>query len=361
MNYDSRELCLIWLDSFIGLEYKHKKEIFEKLSDNLSISSLLSDCGERLRAAIGEGRYATLKNSANTGYLDYVLEGLERRKIKAVTVKSKDYPELLSNIDLPPLVLYTKGDTGLLKSETFSIVGSRKNLPLSLGIAKNYTEKLCEAGFTVVTGIAEGIDETVLATALAVNGKAISVIAGGLNHVYPSSNNALADKIAERGLLISEQPPEVRPMPYLFPIRNRIISGLSKGLLLVSGGEKSGTVYTVDYALSYGRDVFAIPYSIGVESGKLCNKIIKEGAMLSDSPSDILLHYGKTPRNIEETEYSEEEKRVISALKEGPKHIEKICALTGMDVAKLSPTLMNLEIEGKICKTGTNVYGLVSD
>ena len=360
MVYTKEELRLIWLDSFVNFEYKHKKALCDCLSGDVPIGDFLKNGKQDIITAVGEEQYSTLFNSASKNYLDFILNGLERNGIRAVTLKSAEYPELLKNTDLPPLVLYCKGDVSLLKSETFSIVGSRKNIPLSLGIAKTFTEELCTAGYTVVTGIAEGVDGKVLETVLSVGGKAISVVAGGLNNVYPAINRALCDKVAASGLVISEQTPEVKPMPYMFPVRNRIISGLSKGLLLVSGGLKSGTAYTVETALSYGRDVFSVPYSVGVASGAYCNKIIKDGAMLVDSPNDILSYYGKATGKVSVREYSEEEKAVLSSLNDGSLHIEKICEKAGVSVADAMRILTVLEIEGKIYKTGANVYGLIS-
>ena len=362
MKYNAKELCLIWLDSFIGLEYKHKKAIFDKLGEgDLSLAYFLKESKEDIIAAIGENQYATLLNSARKDYLKFILNSLERGGITAITSESEDYPELLKNTDIPPLVLYAKGRKELLNSQTFAIVGSRRSIPLSLGIAKNFTENLCSAGFTLVTGIAEGVDQTVLETALKCGGNVISVIAGGLFNVYPASNKALADSVAENGLIISEQPPEVKPMPYMFPVRNRIISGISNGVLVVSGRNKSGTVYTAETALAYGRDVFAVPYSVGVESGAYCNKLIKEGAFLADSPEDILSHYGKCVDDVKEEGYTEEEKEILSSLKDGSLHIEKICEITGKTVVEITSVLTVLEIKGKIFKTGTNVYGLVSN
>lgn len=360
MGYTKEELRLIWLDSFINLEYKHKKFLYDAFSRGETVSGFLEKRKDEIVSATCDGQYASLCNSANKEYMDFVVSGLERNGVKAITIDSEEYPELLKNTDIPPLILYTKGDTSLLKSETFSIVGSRKNVPVSLATAKTFTEKLCAAGYTVVTGIAEGVDATVLETAISCGGRAISVVAGGLNNVYPAQNRALFERVTENGLAISEQPPEVKPMPYMFPVRNRIISGLSKGMLLVSGGLKSGTVYTVETALLCGRDVFAVPYGVGVESGAYCNKIIKDGAMLADCPEDILSYYGKETEETADREYTDKERAVIGALKDGSLHIDKICEKAGVSVADAMRILTVLEIEGKIYKAGTNVYGRLS-
>lgn len=352
------ELSLLWLDSFLGLEYLHKQELYKLIDGKKDIKALIESGREYIENNVGKDKYSLILASANQTYLDYVLESLERKTVTAVTVASDGYPEALKNITCPPLVLYCKGDVSLLKTENkFGIVGSRKSLPLSIRIAENYTEELIDAGFTPVTGIAEGVDKTVIETAVKKKAKAVSVIAGGFDNVYPKSHENLLNVLSENGLVISEQPPEVAPKPYLFPIRNRIIAGLSRGVLIVSGGKPSGTFYTAEYAEEFGRDVFAVPYGIGVSSGVGCNELIKRGAMLTDTPRDITDYYGiKTERR--EVILSETEKAIVEVLSEGGVHIDKICSALGKKIFEISPVLSMLEIKGIIVKNGINGYGL---
>lgn len=359
IKYDKKELCLIWLDSFLGLEYKHKYELYKRASESgQPISELLQSSKDYLLSEIGAEAFGTLASSCTAGYLQFVTDGLSRRGVAAVTVESADYPEGLLNTPCPPLVLYAKGDTKLLKSKSFGIVGSRKSLPLSVKIAENYTEELCGAGFTVVTGIAEGIDSAVLKSALNCGGKAISVIAGGFDHVYPASNRDLFERVGKNGLAISEHPPEVSPKPFHFPVRNRIISALAKGVLIVRGALKSGTLYTAEYAEEYGKDLFAVPYSPGIESGAGCNDLIKRGAILTDNPNDILDFYGIKKQNAKKIVLTDSEREIINALKNGELHIEKLSGVLGKRVFEITPTLSILEIKGLVVKTG-NVYGLI--
>ncbi len=357
MKYSAKELCLIWLDSFLGLEYKHKNEIYKIIEDKSDIKRLLSSAKDYIESKIGVSEYQTLLSSANNGYLEYLLDGLNKRGIIAVTIDSDIYPEKLKDITCPPLVLYCKGKVELLNSESFAIVGSRKSLPSSIGYAKEFAAAIGKAGLTLVTGIAEGVDITVIKEALKSGVPIISVTAGGLDHIYPAANAEIFNEVSKSGLAISEYPPEVVPKPFNFPIRNRIIAGLSKGVLIVSAKIKSGTMYTAEYALDFGRDIFAVPYSPGIESGAGCNELIKRTAILADSPNDILSYYNL---NTEEKELhlSEEEQELVSVLKNGSLHIEKIAKLLGKKVYEITPTLSMLEIKGVVIKSGINLFGL---
>ena len=359
MKYSTKELCLIWLDSFIGLEYKHKAELYKKLNSESKIKDFIQENKGYILEFIGENNYNTLINSANGEYLNFVLEGLNRAGVKAITIDSENYPEELKEIDIPPLVLYTIGNLELLKNKKFSIVGSRKNLPISLKIAEDYADKLCEAGLTLVTGIAEGVDKAVLLAGLK-HKKIISVVAGGFNCIYPKTNIDVFNKVCENGLAISESPPDVNPMPYFFPVRNRIIAGLGIGTLVVSGAKKSGTMYTAEFAEEYGKDLFCVPYSIGVKSGEGTNELIKKGALLTDTPNDIIDFYNLEVKESK-IELTKEEKEVVAVIREGLTHIEQIALKTKKIAAELLATLSMLEIKGVVVKDGVNSYSIIKD
>ena len=357
-KYSNAELCLLWLDSFNGLEYKHKKEIYKLINGKDSIKELLVKSKEYIILNVGENEYNNLINSANQPYLSYLTETLSRKNITCITIESEDYPLSLKDTPFAPLVLYTKGDVSLLKSECFAMVGSRKCLPISVKLAERFATELSTNGFTLVTGIAQGIDETVLKAGLETSGKVISVLGGGFDVIYPKSNTELVDKIAEKGLVISEYPPEVVSKPHHFPIRNRIIAGLSKGVLVVSAGMRSGTQYTANYAMEYGRDLFAIPYSIGIESGAGCNDLIKRGALLVDSVKDVLEFYNIEEKQSIKREFTADEHQIITALSEGEMHVEKLCRKIGRQAYEILPLLSALEIEGIVSRNGINVFGL---
>ena len=357
MKYSEKELCLIWLDSFIGLEYKHKSILYQNLGEVKGIKAFIEKNAEYIKREIGENNYQTLINSANAEYLDYVLSSLDKSEVRAITIDSDNYPSSLLQTDIPPLVLYAKGNIDLLDTEMFAIVGSRKSLPLSIKTAEKYATALSDAGLTLVTGIAEGVDKAVIESGLK-TGRIISVIAGGFNRLYPASHTGLFEEVCAKGLALSEHPLDVAPQPYFFPARNRIIAGLSKGTLVVSGSKKSGTKYTATFAEEYGRDLFAIPYNVGVTSGEGCNELIKLGAHLTDVPEDILDFYNLS-KVEEEITYSQEEKEVLLALENGSLHIEKISSITGKKPFELTAILSALEIKGAVVKVGSNVYSKI--
>lgn len=357
-KYTNAELCLIWLDSFVGLEYKHKQTLYQMIQGKADIKELLEKGRDYIIQSIGEKEYSTLMHSANKEYLDFTLSTLERKGITVVTIESQDYPQSIINTPVPPLVLYCKGNVSLLSEKSIAIVGSRKSLPQSLKIAENYTETFCQNGFVVVTGIAEGVDSTVLKTALHCGEKAISVLAGGFDNLYPASNITLVQEVEKHGLVITEHIPEISPRPYLFPVRNRIIAGLSQATVVISGGIKSGTVYTAEYAEEYGREVFAVPYSIGISSGAGCNELIKKGAILTDTPQDILNFYGIENKR-ERVQLTPEQKEIIALLSDGEMHVENICKALNKKIFEITPIISIMEINKIIVKNGTNVYGLI--
>lgn len=358
-SYTNRELCLIWLDSFVGLEYKHKLELYEKISGASGIKNLIEQNKDYLISTVGEKQYTTLLSSANPEYFKFIMDGLAERSVKVVTIDSEDYPDSLKVAPCPPLVLYVKGDEKLLNEQNvFGIVGSRRSIPLSITLAKEYTETLVDVGFITVTGIAEGIDEAVLKATILKGGKAITVIGGGFDNVYPASNVKLLEEVVKNGgVAVAEYPPSTIPKPFHYPVRNRIIAALSKGVLVVSGGLKSGTSYTAEYAVEMSKDLFAVPYSVNVPSGAGCNELIKKGAILTDKPSDILEFYKIESKKESAIDLSEEEKSIIKVLSDGEMHVEKMAQTLGRATYALAPVLSVLEIKGLVIKSG-NVYGL---
>ncbi len=360
MKYNQKELSLIWLDSFVGLSYKHKKKLYEYVGEQVNIKDLLSNGKNYLVSELGEQVYNTVYSSANKFYLDSILDGLDKRNVVCVTLESENYPELLKQTEFSPLVLYAKGDLSLLNDQLFAVVGSRRSLPVQNNLAKSFADELQYAGFTLVTGIAEGVDKAVIETALKGNGKVISVLASGFDNVYPSAHKNIVDEVVKKGLVITEYAPETVAKPYHFPIRNRIIAGLSCGTLVVSGDLRSGTMYTAEYCIDYGRHLFSVPYTPGMASGRGCNYLIKNGAVLVDGIEDILEFFGKKMPKIKHV-LTVEEQKIVDVLKDGQLHIEQISKKIGQPVYALLSVLSQLEIKGIILKNGTNVYGLKKD
>lgn len=212
--------------------------------------------------------------------------------IYCITVFEEEYPYLLKQIFDPPWVLYVKGNKELLmKQKTLAVVGTRK--PTSYGIeALNLIlPPLIKQDFTIISGVAEGIDAVAHQVTLRENGQTIGVLGGGLFHLYPKSNLQLALTMMKRGLLLSEMPPARRSEPWMFPMRNRIISGMSQGLFVVEARERSGTLITAQAAMEQGRDVFALPGNILNTHSIGTNQLIQDGAKLVLSTVDIEEEY----------------------------------------------------------------------
>lgn len=205
-------------------------------------------------------------------------EYLFKKNINYVTYSSSLYPEKLKYITNPPYVIFYKGDISLLDYNMVAIVGSRKNTSYGEQVTKFITSELYNISYGVISGVAAGIDSIAHREILSMGGKTIGVLGCGIDIIYPRFNRYLYDKISEKGLLISEFLPGTKPMAYNFPRRNRIISALSNGVIVIEASSKSGSLITVDYALNQSKDVMVVPGPIFNESSKGCNLLIHQGA-----------------------------------------------------------------------------------
>lgn len=356
MGYTREEKTIIWLDSFLSLDYARKVKISALCK---GLFELVSDFPRYKRAVsqiAGEGVCAEMERSLDSSrYLEELLCSYARKGIFCITYYSDSYPVSLKEIDNPPLVLYCKGNKQLLSDwRKLAIVGSRRTSANILKLTEEFSAALGEA-FTIVTGIADGADTAAIRGALPC-GKIISVLANGFDHVYPECNRNLLDKIIESGLVVTEYPPAVLPHKYNFPVRNRIIAGLSDGVLVVSGGLKSGTRHTAKYAFEYGREVFAFPYNIGAESGAVCNNIIKEGGKLVENLVDISAAFGIHLTEKEEIPLNETEREILELLRRGEAHISELSKITGKKIYELQPVLVSLEMKRRVADCGGNRY-----
>ncbi len=356
MTYDKNELAIIVLDSILGLEYKHKVKILSQVKNPSQLFEFKGNLKQEIEPILGLTQAKIVSLAFDKSYVDMVLKSLEKFKTKCVTYLSNLYPEGLQNINPKPLVLYCNGNENLLKrKDMFAIVGSRKTLPNVCEIVESWSKTLTESGAVLVTGTAGGADMRVIKGALG-SGNIISVVAGGRNFVYPSYNKKLIDEVEKFGLVISEQPPEMKSMPYMFPVRNRIIAGLTKGVLIASGEKTSGARHTASFALDYGREVFAIPYSIGITQGELPNDLIKSGAMLCDSVEDILSFLELEKFEEEKIDLEEDELACLNAIKDGISDANLLVEKLNMKTFELAPILSMLEIQGFIVNVGGNRY-----
>lgn len=269
------------------------------------------------------------------------------------------YPPLLGTISNPPPVLYVTGDPALLGQSQLAIVGSRNPSPGGRELAEEFAAFAAGAGLAVTSGLALGIDAAAHAGALAGNGKTVAVMATGPDRIYPARNRALAERIVvQGGALVTEFRPGTPPLPEHFPRRNRIISGLSLGTLVVEATLKSGSLITARYAGEQGREVFAIPGSIRSPLSRGCHALIRDGAILVEQPSDMLaaLDTPMTPewmpvseaREVETEALDPEYRLLLDALGFNPVTADTIATRTGLTAQAVSSMLLILELRGEV-------------
>ena len=304
-----------------------------------------------------DGLKAALKRKAYDG----LIADMDKHKVYAVTCFSDAFPESLRHIDDSPYVLFCRGNVKLLATDCLGVVGTRKITSYGKRVTHDFVTVLSEY-FTIVSGLAYGVDAVAHETTLAEGGKTIAVLGGGLINVYPTANQGLADRILlSGGLLISEYGMNATPFQYRFPHRNRIVSGLSKGLLVCQAGAKSGTNSTVECALQQGRDVFVVPGEIYDQSYAGSNRLIKsmQGACVT-TPRDIVDYYGLDRVDAQKANYqiSIEEQLVVNALSYGQLTFDQLVAQTGIAPADLNFLLANLELRSIIAKLPGNCYRL---
>lgn len=355
MSYSLDERNVIIADSLEGLTYTQKRAFLcaadEKHPQHIKYADLLIK-------SLGGGVYNKLKALfCDRDYRNGVARGLSSRGITCVTIKSPDYPELLKNTPAPPLVLYCKGRAELLRGDCFAVVGSRRTPAGTLAACKKISGELAQK-FTVVTGIADGADTAAIQGAVG-SGNIICVLPGGHDYIYNSSNAALIKEVEQKGLTISEWSPKTPVQKFMYSVRNRIIAGLARGVLVVSAPKKSGALITAGYAADYGREVFAFPHSLGVSSGEGCNNLIKNGAMLCQNVLDILSDFGLEYKS-ENIPLTAAEQKVLDCLRNsGSAHIQAIARAAGIKVFEAVTILSSLEIKGLVARSGGNTYQAV--
>lgn len=285
-------------------------------------------------------------------------------EIKTININNANYPEALKEIKNPPKVLYFRGELKN-KENCFAVVGARWCSLYGKQVALEFAGQLAEAGLTIVSGLAPGIDTFSHQAVVDANRRTIAVLGTGLDKesVYPKQNLDLAEKILEKGgCLISEYPSGTRGTRFTFPERNRIISGLSLGVLVVEAKEKSGALITAGYAFSQKRKIFSVPGPIHSLNSRGPHALIKKGAKLAESVDDILkeLNLPCLTPDVKHNEIGDnpEENLILKALKEEALYIDKIIEKTKLPAAAAASTLAILEIKGRIRNLGGNTFAL---
>lgn len=306
------------------------------------------------------------KIQKNFSNIDLEFKEMESFGIKILSIEDEVYPKNLKNIFDPPYVIYYMGDINLINKFCISIVGSRKPTPYGLFAARKFAKELAQMEVVIVSGLALGIDTQAHKSALESNGKTIGVLGTSFDNIYPRSNQTfLGEMISSGNLVISEYPLNKRTLPYHFVQRNRLISGIGQGLVVVEAGEKSGTLTTVDFALEQGRNVFSVPGNIDSRNSVGTNNLIKLGAKPITEVEDILEDYSEFSfiKKFDDKElflgFSDNEKRVLETLKfKGVQNIEKIAFFTNIKIKDIIGILNILEIKGVVKELGNGMYSL---
>jgi len=287
---------------------------------------------------------------------------LKKIGIKVITYEEKDYPENLKKIKDPPIVIYYKGELESIENPILAVVGARKMTSYGKDVCEYFVEELAKKGVVIVSGLALGVDTQAHRTALKMGGKTVAVLGSGLEMIYPRANYSLAEKIVEKkGAVITEYPLDYPALPENFPARNRIISGISLGVLIIEGARNSGTLLTAMHAASQGREVFAVPGPIDSLTSWTPHFLIKNGAKLVSSIEDILeeidLNIKIEERKVREiVPQDEKEEKILQALEEGPTHLDEIVRITKIKVSQISEKLTFLELKGMVKNLGGGVY-----
>lgn len=288
-------------------------------------------------------------------------ERLTGEGVEVITLGDDHYPDLLREIAAAPPVLFARGELVPTDRRAVAVVGTRRLTRYGKEMSEAIGRDLARAGVTVVSGLARGVDGIAHAAALEAGGRTIAVLGNGVRRVYPPEHRGLADKIVAQGAMLSEFHPDAPPDGPNFPARNRLISGLSLGVVVIEAPLRSGALITVDFAADQGRDVFAVPGSVASAASAGCLRILRDGARLVRDADDILedLRLGEAPRQLafqSVGDLDETSRRVLSVLTGEPRHIDEIAALADVDIGELSSLLMTLELGGTVRNVGAQYY-----
>lgn len=345
MNYSRRDLLIGWslLPFLTPARTRLLLEYFEPLERVCDapvavLQGLLS---------VDQSQAALVKSPLRSAVLEQVAALRER----VVTLIDEDYPPLLREIIDPPLALHLRGDRSVLALPSIAIVGSRRASPYAINVARHFSERLTAAGIAVVSGLARGVDAAAHAAALDAGGKTIGVLGTGIDVVYPRTNRALHEQLEREGLILSEFPPGTPPLAGNFPMRNRLISGLTSGTLIVEATRRSGSLITARTAAEQGREVFAVPGPIFSEGSEGPHRLIQYGAKLVHDLEDILDELPRMPRRPAQTPVTgapdEVLRDVLAAFDRAEaRDVETVAAKLGRRTTEMAEALLQLELGG---------------
>jgi DNA processing protein len=318
--------------------------------------------GDELRAAGLDSRaIESFLSTRATLDLDAEMARLQKAGVSLVTWASPDYPERLRHVYHPPPVLYLRGELKPTDEWAVAVVGTRRASAYGREAARHIAGELTRAGVTVISGLARGIDSVAHRAALEAGGRTVAVLGNGVDVVYPAENRRLMQRIVEGGAVISEYALGTPPDAGNFPPRNRVISGLSLGVVVVEAGERSGALITADYAAEQGREVFAVPGNMFNRNSIGCNRLIQQGAKLVLSVEDVLeeLNLTMVAQQLElqaVVPENETESLLLDYLSREPTHVDEIVRQSDLSASEVSSTLALMELKGMVRQVGGMNY-----
>ena len=353
------EKNVLFLDNAMELPYHKKVKILEMFDVDKDLYADFNEIESKVATILSARELSSLQKSAKQN-LDQIIEGFKKDNIKTLTMYSDDYPEILRNSVNPPICLYCKGNIDLLETKCIAVVGSRKISDYGKVVTAQFCKEFVRAGLTVVSGMALGVDAVAHNTTLENQGATIAVMAGGFNHIYPTANFSLYRQICQSGLVVTEYPPNAEPLSYNFPVRNRIIAGLSQGVLITEASAKSGALHTKNYAADCGREVFAVPGKITSSESEGTNSIIKQcQSTMVTSPEDIFDVLGIKIQENEKITAQQLDMTTTSILNyilAEKKTFQEIADFTHMSTRDLNNKLIEMQMDGLIIKLAGNSY-----
>lgn len=344
-----------WIDLSLvpGLGPAHFRELLSAfgLPDNIRSASL-SRLAQVVPHAVAESIASGERRGSTTDALDWA----SKSGNFVVTLADADYPRQLLQIPDPPILLYGRGSLPMLASPALAVVGSRNATRQGLENAELFARAFSDAGFTIVSGLALGIDAAAHRGGLDGRSSSIAVLGCGADVVYPKRNDPLYAQIVRQGAIVSEFPLGTPPLPANFPRRNRLISGLARGCLVVEAALSSGSLVTARLAAEQGREVFAVPGSIHSPLAKGCHALIKQGAKLVESAVDVLEELGMSAVSGTEHNTSSSEEKLLQHMGYDPCSVDTLARRSGLTAESISAMLLALELDGKIMSLPGGLY-----
>lgn len=345
--------------SWLILAHAHVRvgELQQLLEFFGDVESATSQPRSRLaETGLSEEKYNAIA-SPDKRVVDKAMAWLDHDTHHLVAWGENNYPELFAQIPGPPLLLYVNGDIDALHLPSLAIVGSRNPTEGGNRNARDFAKYLASHGFSIVSGLAQGIDAAAHQGALDVGGRTVAFVGNGIDRVYPAGNRKLAHSIAESGALVSEYPLGAPPERWHFPERNRLISGLSLGTLVVEAARRSGSLITARLAAEQGREVFALPGSIHNPLARGCHELIRQGAKLVETAADIVTELRPLTKHMLET-VDDDYSRLRKHLSFDPTGIDELGRQSGLTIEQLSSMLLILELHGEVESLSGGRYAL---